>query len=86
MTNRLDYVTADELRDMLRYIKQFRASDAPFDIAIWHCTGGTDRAAESVRVEEFANAGATWWQEDCSPRRWSLQDSRERIRRGPPKL
>lgn len=77
-------VTADDIREMKRYVEENREGDTPFDIVWEGETPGEDpdRAAEIVKP--YAEAGATWWME--SP--WTPPNDpdtlRERIRRGPP--
>lgn len=71
---------------MIAYIKKFRATNAPFGVSIWHQTSGENSEQDAARVQAFADAGVTWWQEDCSLWRWSPVDSRQRIRQGPPKM
>lgn len=86
MAERMDYISTDQVRDMVAYIKQYRTTDAPFDVVIWHATTGTDANADTERIRAYTDAGVTWWQEDCSLWRWSLKESRDRIRLGPPHI
>ncbi|HEX5441546.1 MAG TPA: LLM class flavin-dependent oxidoreductase [Ktedonobacterales bacterium] len=82
-------VTPDEVREILAYIGQQRASGGisgePFDVVLAGGMGAfaADEAADRLRA--YAEAGVTWWQEGFLPGD-SLDDARERIRQGPPRL
>lgn len=77
--------TPDQIREMLAYIRQYRTSDAPFDVTIAGYTGNKDPATVSALLQGYAEAGVTWWQEGFW---WTDTPDlvRERIRQGPPKL
>jgi alkanesulfonate monooxygenase SsuD/methylene tetrahydromethanopterin reductase-like flavin-dependent oxidoreductase (luciferase family) len=81
VTHRL---TPVEVRDILAYIKAYRASETPFEVVHFGGTSGRDAAADSAILTPFAEAGLTWWLEGRRNR--SLADMRERIRTGPPKV
>jgi len=72
------------IRDLVRYIRRFRADDQPFDVAFGAETAGDGGAADRDLVQRFADAGVTWWMEPISHWRGPLAAMRERIRRGPP--
>jgi alkanesulfonate monooxygenase SsuD/methylene tetrahydromethanopterin reductase-like flavin-dependent oxidoreductase (luciferase family) len=83
---------ADAIRDSLRYVQQFRQTDAPFDVVTLN-----ERAADVDTTEiqrEVAAAGATWWLENMMPTRfggewegdWQLDKMREFIRHKPHSL
>ena len=77
---------------MLAFIKTFRTSTAPFDLVhgidTEHRveTTGEDVARDATLVATYAGAGVTWWLEDISPTRGSLEEVRRRIHKGPPKM
>ena len=77
-------LTPSEIQDMVAYIKQHRASEAPFEVAYTGRTSGSDAAADAAIVTPYAEAGLTWWVE--SIRLSSLAAVRERIRKGPPRV
>jgi alkanesulfonate monooxygenase SsuD/methylene tetrahydromethanopterin reductase-like flavin-dependent oxidoreductase (luciferase family) len=88
-------ITLDEWREILGYIREHRASDAPFDVVHSGGSDPADRAANAELIAELANAGVNWWVEDVSPWRFGLgwEDQwrpestalmRERVRQGPP--
>jgi len=85
------YLTPEHTRDIVSYVRQYRASDEPFDIVI---SGHTASASDSARVRDVEGAGATWWCEDISPwpfgwnweGPWPVDAMRDRIRGGPPRL
>jgi len=72
------------IRDLVRYIGQFRADDQPFDVAFGAETAGDGGGADRDLVRRFTEAGVTWWMEPISHWRGPLAAMRERIRRGPP--
>ena len=79
-------IPPDELRGILRYIREHRTGDDPFDVVL-ECprTGGNPTEASGT-LEAYAEAGLTWWIEDIGPWRGSVEDARAKIRRGPPEL
>jgi alkanesulfonate monooxygenase SsuD/methylene tetrahydromethanopterin reductase-like flavin-dependent oxidoreductase (luciferase family) len=93
--NPLDTVlTPQDYRDILAYVHQHRASEAPFDVV----HGGispADPAQAGTAVRPYAEAGVTWWQESVSPWAfgwrgendpWPLEAMRARVLAGPPRL
>ena len=64
----------------MRYIKEHRASSDPFDVIQF---GQTKEAGDTATVGAYAEAGATWWLDAA---RGTLEDTRERLRKGPPRL
>jgi hypothetical protein len=87
-------LTPDDWRDILAYIRQHRATDAPFD-AVHSGATGANPAHDAATVASYAAVGVTWWIEDISPYRFGLgwEDQwtaevtaliRERVRQGPP--
>ena len=71
-----DRIAIDEVRDVVAYVRQHRASAEPFDVVL---------AGPPLRPEQYAayaEAGATWYQDG-----FTLDDSvdavRAHIRRGP---
>lgn len=59
----------EDFREAVAYIKQYRTTDAPFDVA-----GGNtlpdDPDAARARVQAYADAGVNWWMEPVDP--WSM--------------
>lgn len=80
-------LTASDLRecvdDLTLQRQAHHAGDSPFDII---ASGETppDPAAAGAQVRPFAEAGATWWVEEGLG--FSLDELRERIRSGPPRV
>lgn len=72
-------LTPGELADCLAYIRSHRETDAPLDAVYFHTDPG-----DGARVEEYAEAGATWWLESTNPATESLAEFRQRLRSGPP--
>ena len=82
-------VQPDEVREMLAYIGEQRASSEPFSepfdvvLAGWMGNRPQDEAAEALRG--YAEAGVTWWQEGFLPSD-QIEDVRARIQQGAPRL
>jgi alkanesulfonate monooxygenase SsuD/methylene tetrahydromethanopterin reductase-like flavin-dependent oxidoreductase (luciferase family) len=78
-------LTPEEIAELVGYIKQHRANDAPFDVAI-ALRSGENAEDDAMRIRAYSDAGLTWWQENCSHSRFPLALAMERIRQGPPKV
>ena len=80
--NTRQWLTIDEFNECLAYVRAQRHEDAPFDVVM---SGELpdDRQAAIEKAESFAAVGATWWLEEGLG--WSIEELRERVRRGPPK-
>lgn len=77
-------LTPEDVREMRTLASAQRGSDEPFEIRITGSTNGDDPDDARRKVARFAEAGATWWDETLSPSGMSLEEARERVRRGPP--
>ncbi|MFX0094927.1 MAG: LLM class flavin-dependent oxidoreductase [Candidatus Hodarchaeota archaeon] len=78
-------LTSQDAKDIVVYIKKYRTTSDPFDI----CIGGetpSDSIEAAKIIKPFINAGITWWTEDVNDMRGSLNEMRERIKAGPPKI
>jgi len=71
-------LTPARVTELLGYIREHRAAAGPFDVVI----GGRSGDLREGQLEEYRNAGITWWLESSSPE-MSLDDIRARIQRGP---
>jgi hypothetical protein len=69
-----------ELVDCLAFINQHRDVVAPFDAIYFHTVPG-----DGARVDEYEQAGATWWLESTDPAVESLAQFRTRLHAGPPR-
>jgi alkanesulfonate monooxygenase SsuD/methylene tetrahydromethanopterin reductase-like flavin-dependent oxidoreductase (luciferase family) len=78
-------LTPEELKEIMTYMKMYRTSSAPFDVAVYGQTP-TDLNRGTKIVQPWIEAGATWWREGIEPSRGSLEDMKARIRSGPPRL
>jgi alkanesulfonate monooxygenase SsuD/methylene tetrahydromethanopterin reductase-like flavin-dependent oxidoreductase (luciferase family) len=84
-------MAAADVRAMRDYIAPYRDSAAPFAMVHSGRTPGDDAAAAQGIVAPYAEAGVTWWLEDCVPHRWGgdwqtwpLDAMRARVRQGAP--
>lgn len=79
------FIQPETVREVLAYIRQYRTSDAPFDVTAVGYVGEKDPAEATALLQAYAEAGVTWWQEGF----WwtdTVELVRERIRQGPPTL
>lgn len=89
------HVLITQLMEAVAFIETQRQDiDSPFDVVYrGKPTSGDDIAKSAEMVAPFAAAGATWWLEDISPRRfnkdwtenWEVERLLERVQQGPPK-
>ena len=77
-----ELLTPEEIREIVAYVKTYRTSTHPFDIAVNGETP-TDPHKGAEMVQRYSEAGATWWIEFEAPGQ-SFEEYRERIRQGPP--
>ncbi len=76
------WLTLDDFRTSVAYIREQRTLDTPLDIVM---SGETpnDHQQGIDKVRAFQEAGATWWVEEGLG--WELAEFGERIRSGPPR-
>jgi hypothetical protein len=78
-----EWLTLADFREAVAYVGAHRSSPGPFDIVMsGEIPEDKGQALEMAR--SFQEAGATWWVDEGLG--WSLEEFRERIRRGPPAL
>ncbi len=77
-----EQVTPDDLHQMKAYIDANRTLTTPFDYVVEGKTGGLDHTQSRARLQEWEQAGATWWVESL----WeaSEEQAAARLRQGPP--
>ena len=75
----------DEIRDMCAYIALHRQSATPIEVAFGNNQYHHDLAEAGDVTATYADAGVTWWLEWCPPGT-PLEETRRRIRRGPPTI
>jgi hypothetical protein len=71
-----------ELRSMVAYTREHGRGGAPFDFVT---IGQTRSPRDTGNVAAVAEAGATWWLEYIFTWGTSLEATRARIHRGPPR-
>jgi alkanesulfonate monooxygenase SsuD/methylene tetrahydromethanopterin reductase-like flavin-dependent oxidoreductase (luciferase family) len=74
----------DQLREIVTFVRALRTTSAPLDVTIAGSTPGDEAARAAEMMAAYAEAGLTWWQEELTGRRGSLEAMRQRIRQGPP--
>jgi alkanesulfonate monooxygenase SsuD/methylene tetrahydromethanopterin reductase-like flavin-dependent oxidoreductase (luciferase family) len=79
-------LTPSQVRDLVSFIKSVRASDAPFEVIQSGFTTGESPEQDRAIMASYEEAGATWWFESRVPWQTSIEQVRQRIRIGPPRL
>jgi alkanesulfonate monooxygenase SsuD/methylene tetrahydromethanopterin reductase-like flavin-dependent oxidoreductase (luciferase family) len=75
----------DQLREILAYVHAHRESSQPLDAVLNGYSSGDSSAGAGV-VEPYIEVGLTWWLERIDPDRlYTVAETRERIRSGPPR-
>ena len=77
-------LTPDSIREMIAYVKKFRANDDAFDVVQYGETRGMSNSEDRDIVAPFDAAGATWWVEAVLPWKRPFDEVRARIKKGPP--
>jgi hypothetical protein len=77
-------VTPADLRQMKTYIDGNRTLATPFDYIMEGKTGDLEPAQQHSLLQEWAEAGATWWVESM----WDTSEAQaaDRLRQGPPSI
>ena len=83
-----------QLDDMVRFVRQHRKAEQPFDIVSRGVTADAESKEAVELVEQRAAMGATWWLECLTPYRadksfedeWPVDAMRERVLQGLPQL
>jgi hypothetical protein len=84
--HRAEAASTEDLRAMTEYVRSHRPQQGHFDIVVEGRTPGSKPREAASIVQEWADAGATWWNEAM----WDAMDNpeavRERVRQGPPRI
>ncbi len=83
--SQLDMMRPDEMRDVIAYVMKHRTGYASFNIVHSGITPGESKTEDAQIVAPYVALGVTWWLENITPERGSLQEMGNRIRSGPPK-
>jgi hypothetical protein len=75
-------LNADDVREMKATLEAGR-ENRPLDIIVGGATGSLSKTAAVAKINEMAEAGATWWSEMTSAKGPEL---RKRIQQGPPRF
>ncbi|MFW9976445.1 MAG: LLM class flavin-dependent oxidoreductase, partial [Candidatus Thorarchaeota archaeon] len=79
-------ITPKLLDDVLKIIQSERKNLANYDVIVCGETTGKDSAKDREKIEQWNQAGATWFLEDIHALRAEVAELRERIRAGPPEV
>jgi alkanesulfonate monooxygenase SsuD/methylene tetrahydromethanopterin reductase-like flavin-dependent oxidoreductase (luciferase family) len=77
-------LSPDQVKKLIAYVARFRSPGLPFEVVVSGSTVETSADHDRESVAPYAQAGATWWLETFVPWRYSLDEVRRRIDRGPP--
>jgi alkanesulfonate monooxygenase SsuD/methylene tetrahydromethanopterin reductase-like flavin-dependent oxidoreductase (luciferase family) len=76
-------LTPADLQEAVAYLRSQRQEASPFEVVF---AGVTEATKATAVVQPYAQAGATWWLEGIWGERGTVQQMRERIRQGPPRI
>jgi alkanesulfonate monooxygenase SsuD/methylene tetrahydromethanopterin reductase-like flavin-dependent oxidoreductase (luciferase family) len=79
------WLNPQELGDAVKYVRQHRSSDGPFDVIASGATDPAEKTKTQESIGAFSEAGATWWLEWLDEQRGTFAQMRELVRKGPPK-
>jgi len=81
-----DLLTPAQLGEMLAVIRAERGDLDGFEVVAAGYSESSSRRSVASLVAPYAEVGATWWFETLEPRRGGLDELRERVRMGPPRI
>jgi alkanesulfonate monooxygenase SsuD/methylene tetrahydromethanopterin reductase-like flavin-dependent oxidoreductase (luciferase family) len=80
-----DFLTPDEIREIIEYIWKYRKIDTPFDVCLSGITPGKKLADDRAIVSPYKGAGVTWWIDFVYSGTGSVKRNKARIKFGPPR-
>jgi hypothetical protein len=80
-----DYLTPDEIREIIDYIWKHRADDTPFDVCQSVSSKGKTLAQEKAALKPYIDTGVTWWIDFIYSGTGTVKKNMERIKAGPPR-
>ncbi len=78
------YPELNEMKEIIRFISEYRDVENNFDIVGYGKTSGEDIEKSKEIIREFANVGITWWTEDINLN--TKEEVLKRIQVGPPRI
>jgi probable F420-dependent oxidoreductase len=81
------WLTAQEVREILAYIRSFRKSQAPFDIVVMGSASGLGKTHAKIAqsLSDLEDAGVTWWLQSLYLQRNAMADLVAAVQVGPPR-
>lgn len=77
-------IASQTYHEIISYVRQNRTAEGPYDFAIGGYSDGDGGTADKVLVSSYRDIGLTWWFENLHEFRGSLDQTRRRIKLGPP--
>jgi len=81
-----EMLSPNQVKDIVAYISQHRDIHSPFEFAHAGISTGEKTQEQIDLIREYSQAGITWWLEHIYPGRFTLEETRQWIRKGPPKI
>lgn len=81
-----DQISPEQVSELRTLATEQRGTDAHFDIVIPQMGRTGDATSDRRRMQDFADAGATWVLDAAFPGAESREAVLDRVRRGPPQL
>ena len=78
------YPELNEMKEIIRFISEYRDVENNFDIVGFGRTPGEDIEKSKEIIREFADAGINWWAEDINLK--TKEEVLKRIQAGPPRI
>ncbi|MEJ2262497.1 MAG: LLM class flavin-dependent oxidoreductase [Anaerolineales bacterium] len=86
MQNFDEMLSPSQVKEIITYISQHRNNPSPIEIAHAGVSSEENAPERSDLIREYAKAGVTWWLEHIYPDRFTPEESRQWIRKGPPNI
>lgn len=78
------FLSPEEIDQAQQIIKKRHQKNVPFDLVVSGYTGGKITSEDARFINEYQEAGGTWWLEALDPWRMTGQEALKRIKQGPP--
>jgi alkanesulfonate monooxygenase SsuD/methylene tetrahydromethanopterin reductase-like flavin-dependent oxidoreductase (luciferase family) len=83
---RFENPTPEDIRDIRKFVDENRTEQGPFDIIVEGVTPIDEPEKAAVLVQEYSEAGATWWIESMWDTPGGMKAALKRAQQGPPRI